>query len=743
MANEITIHINADAKQAETTIKGLDDLFEEHRRKIGIAMTAAGAAILGVAALSIKAAQEQAIGINILNQALERVGTSYANERDAIEASIAVMMRKTNFSDEAQREALARLITLTGSYQKSLTALPVVIDMAAALQLDLQTASLLVAKALEGNTAMLTRYGVVIKDGATATEIMATLTAKFGGSAEAAANPVIQLRNQLDELMEVVGDNLLPILNEILPIITDFARTIGEWAQEHPLLTKVIVGTTVVLGGLMAILGPLLLMLPGLIIAWTALAGAMSLVGGPVAVAAFIAGVAAITLIIVELKDALGDTGTELEKINEQIMTTPAGTSAWYELVKQRRDLMIATGALIPVENTLADTQANLTKRMNETWEMINRVNAALVEEASALLEMDRLEKMLGITNKDFLDNATKLAQRLGIDMSSAMELLARASIPELQGKVNEIVRNFIDLGTEIQTVAASTDELTDVYLILGYRLQAMGRPMEDLLGPAEKLAAIMFGATYSTDELAQALDILARVKLDELDAELQKIIRDLLGLQQEAKLTAMFGGSKLAPSGYAEALKLAQSVGRPEWAMQAFGVLKATSEEQEWARQALEKLSISQKAVALAHEEDLADSLRAEVARIRAGGMPGFQTLSPEEIARNQAGWLGAMWRLQGPTMMEDFNKGLQEIFANTGDTYKGVPIPTFAAGGVIPGPIGQPRLIQAHGGEVVSPNGVGFTFNFYGPVFGDEERIAQIFRDLARRGGFAGVME
>lgn len=435
---------------ASAVINGMGATFEANRKKIGIAMTAAGAAITGVAVLAIKSSQEQAIGISLLDKALERVGTSYGNEKTAIEASISALMAKTNFSDEAQRQSLTRLVTLTGDYQQSLAALPTVIDMAAALQMDLDTASLLVSKALEGNTSALTRYGITLEEGATATEIMAALTEKFGGSAAAAADPLVQLQNQLGELLQVVGDVLIPTLNTVLPIITDVVRTVGAWAEAHPGLTKVLVLGAVAVGGLLLVLGPLLLMLPSLVAGFTLLTGAMSLAGGPVGVGLFLAAVTTLSVGLGLLLPKLLATNQALE---DQIMTVEAGSPAFYELVKQRRELMIASEQTLP----LLKDEKEATKALAASYD---ELMGSVEDATSALMEMDRLEEMLGLTNADFMDDASTLARLLGVDMATAMELLAEAAIPELQSRVNALVQSFVDYGdtveqTEAQVVAA------------------------------------------------------------------------------------------------------------------------------------------------------------------------------------------------------------------------------------------------------------------------------------------------
>jgi hypothetical protein len=281
MANELEMILKA-RDDASKVVNGLGATFERNRKKIGLAMTGAGAAIVGFAGLSLKSSQDQAIGVNELTVALERVGVSYASEKSAIEASISALQAKTNFGDEAQRKSLTSLSTLTGDYEISLAALPAVLDVAASMNMDLNAASLLVGKALSGQASALTRYGIQLEEGATQTEIIAALTAQFGGSAEAAADPMVQLGNQIGDVQQILGDALLPILNDVIPRIGDMVKTVQDWTAKNPALTKIILLGVTALGALMLVLGPILIVLPAITAAAGSLGVVMGVLLGPV-----------------------------------------------------------------------------------------------------------------------------------------------------------------------------------------------------------------------------------------------------------------------------------------------------------------------------------------------------------------------------------------------------------------------------------------------------------------------------
>jgi len=269
MANQVEIQITADPKNAEAGFKKtqsafgrMSDSIKKHRKAIGVGLTAVGAGITALGASAVRSAQEEAIGITQLDQALKLVGTSYDAQAGAIERVIAAQQNKTNFGDEAQREALMGLISVSGDYESAMAALPAVLDLAAGKGMDLGAASTLVARAINGETSALKRYGIEVEKGADSTEVIAAIMGKFGGQAEAAADPMVQLKNRVGDLQQEFGKALLPALTILATLLERVTAKLIAFSTEHPLLTQVIFGVVAVLGGLALVLGPLLLLLP-------------------------------------------------------------------------------------------------------------------------------------------------------------------------------------------------------------------------------------------------------------------------------------------------------------------------------------------------------------------------------------------------------------------------------------------------------------------------------------------------
>ena len=226
-----------------------------------------GFAAVGTAAFGsiIASAFAQEQSVSQLDQALKNIGLSYEELKGPIEGTIAALQAKTNFADEPQRAALRRLIEATGDFQLSLEALPVVLDVAAASDKDLEQTALAVGRALQGDVEALSRYGLNLAEGRKETdklipptEVLGALMVRFGGQAEAAANPVIQLRNSLGDTGEIMGTSLIPAVTAVTGILAAFSKAL-QGMDPRVLRVILIIGAVAV--AFAAVAGPVLLLL--------------------------------------------------------------------------------------------------------------------------------------------------------------------------------------------------------------------------------------------------------------------------------------------------------------------------------------------------------------------------------------------------------------------------------------------------------------------------------------------------
>jgi hypothetical protein len=139
-------------------------------KKMGVAMTAAGAAIVGALTLAVKTAAEEEVGIVRLSSTLKNVGVSYKDVETRLNSMMAAQQKATAYSASEQRDAMTELVQVTGDYDKALSLLPTALDLAAAKGMDLATAAQYIGRAAEGDIMMLTRMFPQLKNVAKAQE---------------------------------------------------------------------------------------------------------------------------------------------------------------------------------------------------------------------------------------------------------------------------------------------------------------------------------------------------------------------------------------------------------------------------------------------------------------------------------------------------------------------------------------------------------------------------------------------
>lgn len=217
----------------------------------GAALAIGGAAVAGIGALTYglydaaKAAAEEEVGIARLAAAVRATGADWEAASAEIENYIAAEGRRVALDDGEGRNALARLTTTVGDYKRAMELLPLAIDLAAAKNIDLASAADIVGKVAMGNTGILTRYGIVLQEGATATDALAAMQAKFAGQGEAFAatfeGQQQRMNIALGNLKETVGAAVLPALTSFISTLADLAT------QAIPVVETALQGLTPIL----------------------------------------------------------------------------------------------------------------------------------------------------------------------------------------------------------------------------------------------------------------------------------------------------------------------------------------------------------------------------------------------------------------------------------------------------------------------------------------------------------------
>jgi hypothetical protein len=218
-------------------------------KKAFIPATAALAALgAGLVVTAKAAAEDQAAQAQLARQLQATTGATDGQIK-ANEDFISTLSRSAAVADDELRPALSSLVRGTGDLATAQDALKTVLDVSAATGKGVQEVADAVSKAYGGNTKAIKQLSPelfkLIKDGASVDEVMQSLSSTFGGAASTAANTAQgkfkNLTIQLGEAKEAIGTALLPVVEAMVKVFTNFAI----WAQKN---TAVIVGIATAIG---------------------------------------------------------------------------------------------------------------------------------------------------------------------------------------------------------------------------------------------------------------------------------------------------------------------------------------------------------------------------------------------------------------------------------------------------------------------------------------------------------------
>lgn len=248
--------------------------------------------VIGLAAASIKAAQESADAIGQVDAALASMGDQAGRSSEQLQALAATQMGQSLFDDDQiLREVTANLLTFGRIANEEFDrAQQAALDLSTRLGTDLTSATVQIGKALndpiKGVTA-LAKAGIqfsadqkamiasLVETGDVAAAqriILGELEKQFGGAAKAAreADPGAAMAQSFANFQEEIGARLLPLLPPLTAAITGLLDAFG--ALPEPVQTAVIA-----LAGIAAIVGPIAIGLGALI---SSGAGFLALIGG-------------------------------------------------------------------------------------------------------------------------------------------------------------------------------------------------------------------------------------------------------------------------------------------------------------------------------------------------------------------------------------------------------------------------------------------------------------------------------
>jgi len=198
---------------------------------------------------AVNQAAEQEQAVNRLNNALKLQGFTSAMVGRQYQEMASEMQRNSRFADDAILAVQQRLVTIGNvvpSQMKRVT--QATLDLASATGIDLEQASMLLAKAAAGETAALGRYGIVLDENLSKSEkfeaALKFIGDRMGGSALADTNSFKgaqeQLGHAINDVLKELGNFVVkePGITKGMQAMTaetlGFAKAIAEIREQHP-----------------------------------------------------------------------------------------------------------------------------------------------------------------------------------------------------------------------------------------------------------------------------------------------------------------------------------------------------------------------------------------------------------------------------------------------------------------------------------------------------------------------------
>jgi len=229
--------------------RGLDRAIKEFKKlegagaKAGYALkqafvpaTAALAGLTAAAGLSVKAAIEDTAQQAELARTLKATTDATEAQVAAVESYIAETEKAAAVSDSELRPAFANLVRATGDVTEAQELMSLALDVAAGTGKDLETVTEALQEGFQGEVGPLKELDKSLTDmiasGADADEVMAQLAETFGNAAQESTETLEGrfklMKIELDNAKEAIGMALLPVLEELLPILESVAGWVGQ-----------------------------------------------------------------------------------------------------------------------------------------------------------------------------------------------------------------------------------------------------------------------------------------------------------------------------------------------------------------------------------------------------------------------------------------------------------------------------------------------------------------------------------
>ena len=194
---------------------------------LGIA--GAGIAALGAGlVMAAKAAAEEQVGIDRMNQALKNAVPGFNAATAGVEKYVS-KMEKLAFADDEIRDSLTHLVTQTGDLAEAQKLQATAMDLARAKGIDLATATKAVGKVDQESIGILKKLGIQVTDQMGKEEALTAIRKATAGQAEAyaktTAGSMERIQNTFGNIVEDIGGKVLGLIEGPLAGIADFLQS--------------------------------------------------------------------------------------------------------------------------------------------------------------------------------------------------------------------------------------------------------------------------------------------------------------------------------------------------------------------------------------------------------------------------------------------------------------------------------------------------------------------------------------
>ena len=321
-------------------------------------------------------------------QAMTLASVAFGEAAGEMGSFASSMQQVTNFEDDQLLSLMSKLSqTFKLNKDEIQQLVPLLLDFTEANKatgMSVESAFDLMGRALNGHTAMLGRYGIVLDDTRLKTEGVSYLVEKlgedYGGTAEALADLRLQNANAWGDIQETVGDMLTTLIN---PLLQGLRLLMDAYDSLSPVMKGFVTGIVIAI----PIIGTVTTAITALTAAYHALQVAMNPVAGIIgivvgALSALGFGLAAASMKTDEVSTAQRSMKDEIKDAERQVSVEAEKFSL---LATRLLELRSASSLTVADKRELKNVIKSLNDNYSEYLGNINLETAAYNNLATAL----------------------------------------------------------------------------------------------------------------------------------------------------------------------------------------------------------------------------------------------------------------------------------------------------------------------------------------------------------------------